>query len=74
MHGAPHATDRFLDDSQTDTCPLVLLLGMETLKYLENLLNSSVGRCQGHYRARTTRNRALLPDASRVRYVCVRHG
>ena len=38
MHGATHATDGFLDDSQTDTCPLVLLLGMETLKYLENLL------------------------------------
>src|SRR5215475_12400689 len=38
MHGAAHATDGFLDDSQADTCPLVLLLGMETLKYLENLL------------------------------------
>jgi len=38
MHGAAHATDGFLDDSQTDTCSLVLLFGMKTLKYLENLL------------------------------------
>src|SRR5215470_5646821 len=31
MHGAAHATGGFLDNSQTDTCALVLLFGMETL-------------------------------------------
>src|SRR5262245_50172675 len=38
MHGAAHATDGFLDDSQTDACPLILLLGMEAFKHLKNLL------------------------------------
>src|SRR5262245_35560520 len=38
MHGAAHTADGFLDDSQTDACPLILLPGMEALKHLENLL------------------------------------
>jgi len=38
MHSAAHATDGFLDDSQTNACPLILLPGMEALKHLENLL------------------------------------
>ena len=38
MHGATHATDGFLDNSQTDACSLILLPGMEALKHLENLL------------------------------------
>src|SRR5919197_4795406 len=37
MHGAAHATDGFLDDSQTDACALILLLRMEALKHLKNL-------------------------------------
>src|SRR5215471_12864789 len=32
MHGTIQATGGFLDNSQTDTCALILLLGMETLK------------------------------------------
>jgi hypothetical protein len=38
MYGTAQTTDGFLDDSQTDTCPLILLPGMEALKHLKNLL------------------------------------